>query len=217
VLAVETNSTTDNPLVFADSSDDGGGAVLSGGNFHGEPVAMACDYMAIAAAELGSISERRIENLVNPDISGLPPFLAREAGVGSGLMIAQVAAASLVSENKSLAHPASVDSIPTSANQEDHVSMGTIAARKAREILTNAEHVIGIELFAAAEAMEHRRPLVSGPGVEAAHAVIRTRVAPLLEDRLLATDFAAMSELMASGALLAAAEGASGPVVGLTS
>jgi histidine ammonia-lyase len=211
VLVREANSTTDNPLVFADD-----GTIVSGGNFHGEPVAMACDYMAIAAAELGSISERRIENIVNPDISGLPPFLARDAGVGSGLMIAQVTAAALVSENKSLAHPASVDSIPTSANQEDHVSMGPIAARKARDVVANAEHVIGIELMCAAEALEHRRPLRSGPGVEAAHAAIRTRVAPLVEDRLLATDFAAMSELMASGALLDAAERAAGAVVGLS-
>ena len=210
VLAVETNATTDNPLVFADD-----GSVVSGGNFHGEPVALACDYMTIAAAELGSISERRIENLVNPDISGLPPFLAREAGVSSGLMIAQVTAAALVSENKALSHPASVDSIPTSANQEDHVSMGTIAARKARDVVRNAERVVGIELLCAAEAMEHRRPLRSGPGVEAAHAAIRERIAPLVTDRLLANDFAAMDELMTSGALLAAAERAAGPISGL--
>jgi histidine ammonia-lyase len=206
VLVREANSTTDNPLVFTED-----GAVISGGNFHGEPVAMACDYMTIAAAELASISERRIENLVNPDLSGLPPFLARDAGVGSGLMIAQVVAAALVSENKALSHPASVDSIPTSANQEDHVSMGAIAARKARDVVRNAERVIGIELMCAAEAMEHRRPLRSGPGVEAAHALIRTRVAPLLADRLLATDLAAMDELVTSGALLVAA----GMVVGL--
>jgi histidine ammonia-lyase len=206
VLLREANATTDNPLVFAED-----GAVVSGGNFHGEPVALACDYMTIAAAELGSISERRIENLVNPDISGLPPFLARDAGVGSGLMIAQVTAAALVSENKTLSYPASVDSIPTSANQEDHVSMGTIAARKARDVVRNATRVVGIELMSAAEAMEHRRPLRSGPGVEAAHAAIRRRVAPLVHDRLLATDFAAMDELMASGALLDAA----GTVAGL--
>jgi len=211
VIVREMNATTDNPLVFAED-----GSVVSGGNFHGEPVAMACDYLAIAAAELGSISERRVENLVNPDLSGLPPFLARDAGVGSGMMIAQVTAAALVSENKSLCHPASVDSIPTSANQEDHVSMGPIAARKARDVVTNAERVLAIELLCAAEAMEHRRPLVSGPGVEAAHAVLRTRVAPLVEDRLLATDIAAVGELMASGALLAAAEHAAGAVVGLT-
>jgi len=210
VLLREANSTTDNPLVFAED-----GAVISGGNFHGEPVAMACDYMTIAAAELGSISERRIENLVNPDISGLPPFLARDAGVGSGLMIAQVAAAALVSENKTLSHPASVDSIPTSANQEDHVSMGTIAARKARDVVANASHVLAIELMAAAEAMEHRRPLRSGKPIEAAHAAIRARVAPLLEDRLLATDFAAMDELMASGTLLEAAQRVGVSVAGL--
>jgi histidine ammonia-lyase len=211
VVVREANATTDNPLVFADD-----GAVVSGGNFHGEPVAMACDYLAIAAAELGSISERRIENLVNPDISGLPPFLARDAGVGSGLMIAQVAAAALVSENKSLAHPASVDSIPTSANQEDHVSMGTIAARKARDVVANAERVLAIEFLCAAEAMEHRRPLRSARPVEAAHAEIRSRVKPLVADRLLATDIAAVAELMASGALLSAAEKAGGRVVGVS-
>jgi len=215
VLLREANSTTDNPLVFAHSSDGGEIAIISGGNFHGEPVAMACDYMTIAAAELGSISERRIENLVNPDISGLPPFLARDAGVGSGLMIAQVAAAALVSENKTLSHPASVDSIPTSANQEDHVSMGTIAARKARDVIGNASHVLAIELMAAAEAMEHRRPLRSGKPIEAAHAAIRKRVAPLVEDRLLATDFAAMDELMASGTLLEAAQRVGVSVAGL--
>jgi histidine ammonia-lyase len=201
VLVREANSTTDNPLVFVED-----GAVVSGGNFHGEPVAMACDYLAIAAAEIASISERRIENLVNPDISGLPPFLARDAGLCSGLMMAQVTAAALVSENKVLAHPASVDSIPTSANQEDHVSMGPIAARKARDVVANAERVLAIELMAAAEAIEHRRPLRSGKGVEAAHAAIRKSVAPLVHDRLLATDFAAMSELMASGTLLAAVD-----------
>jgi histidine ammonia-lyase len=211
VVVREINATTDNPLVFAED-----GVLVSGGNFHGEPVAMACDYMAIAAAELGSISERRVENLVNPDLSGLAPFLARDPGLCSGLMMAQVTAAALASENKALAHPASVDSIPTSANQEDHVSMGPIAARKARDVVANAERVVAIELLCAAEAMEHRRPLRSGPGVEAAHAAIRSRVAPLVEDRLLAADFAAMDELIESGAILAAAERASGPVVGLT-
>jgi histidine ammonia-lyase len=210
VLERETNSTTDNPLVFAADGD-----VVSGGNFHGEPVAMACDYMTIAAAELASISERRVETLVNPDLSGLPAFLAKDPGVESGLMIAQVAAAALVSENKSLAHPASVDSIPTSANQEDHVSMGPIAARKARDVVRNAERVVAIELLCAAEALEHRRPLRSGPGVEAAHAVIRRRVKRLTGDRVLAKDFVAMDGLVASGALLAAAEGAGAGLVGL--
>jgi histidine ammonia-lyase len=210
VLVREANSTTDNPLVFTDD-----GSVVSGGNFHGEPVAMACDYLAIAAAELGSISERRIENLVNPDISGLVPFLARDAGLGSGLMMAQVTAAALVSENKSLCHPASVDSIPTSANQEDHVSMGPIAARKARDVVANAERVLAIEFLCAAEAMEHRRPLKSARPVEAAHAAIRKSVKPLLHDRLVAKDIAAALELMASGELLAAAEKAGGRVVGI--
>ncbi len=207
VLVREANSTTDNPLVFADD-----GAVVSGGNFHGEPVAMACDYMAIAAAEIGSISERRVESLVNPDLSGLPAFLAVRPGVESGLMIVQVAAAALVSENKSLAHPASVDSIPTSANQEDHVSMGPIAARKARAIVRNAERVIGMELLCAAQALEHRRPLRSGRGVEAAHALLRETIPPLAGDRLLARDLEAVDALVTSGALLAAAGSASGPL-----
>ncbi len=210
VLVREANSTTDNPLVFPDI-----GEVVSGGNFHAEPVALACDYMAIAAAELGSISERRIENLVNPDLSGLPPFLATEPGVCSGLMMAQVTAAALVSENKSLAHPASVDSIPTSANQEDHVSMAPIAARKARMICENTEVVLAIELLAAAEALEHRRPLFSGTGIEAAHEVIRSRVPKLTDDRVLAPDIEAVQDLIASGAIIAAAEEIVGPLIGL--
>ena len=210
VLVREANSTTDNPLIFADDR-----AVLSAGNFHGEPVAMACDYLAIAAAELASISERRIESLVNPDLSGLPAFLTPDPGVNSGLMMAQVTAAALVSENKSLAHPASVDSLPTSANQEDHVSMGSIAARKARDIVANAEHVLAIELFAAAQALHMRRPLRSSDAVEAALAVLRETVPPLEGDRLLANDFARMLDLVRSEALLDAAEAVAGPIVGL--
>ena len=210
VLVREANSTTDNPLVFPDI-----GQVVSGGNFHAEPVALVCDYMAIAAAELGSISERRIESLVNPDLSHLPAFLATEPGVCSGLMMAQVTAAALVSENKTLAHPASVDSIPTSANQEDHVSMAPIAARKARAICENVEVVLAIELLAGAEALEHRRPLFSGTGVEAAHEVIRSRVPKLTGDRVLAGDIGAIQDLMASGAILDAAEEIVGPLIGV--
>lgn len=201
VLEREANATTDNPLVFAED-----GAVVSGGNFHAEPVAMAADYMTIALAEIASISERRVENLVNPDLSGLPPFLAKEPGVESGLMLAQVTAAALVSENKTLAHPASVDSIPTSANQEDHVSMGPIAARKARAVAANASRVLAIEFLAAAEAFEHRRPLRSGPAVEAVHAAIRSAAEPLRGDRVLSVDIEAIDGLIRDGSLLRAAD-----------
>lgn len=211
VLVREANATTDNPLVFTDSGD-----VVSGGNFHGEPVAMACDYLKIATAELASISERRIESLVNPDLSGLTPFLSPDPGVNSGFMMAQVTAAALVSENKVLAHPASVDSVPTSANQEDHVSMGPIAARHARDVVANAERVLVIELLCAAQALHLRRPLRSGAGVEAAIEVLRDHVPPLAEDRLLADDFAQVHELMRTQLLLIAAEAAAGPIVGLT-
>jgi histidine ammonia-lyase len=210
VLVREANSTTDNPLVFPDI-----GQVVSGGNFHAEPVALACDYMANGVAELGSISERRIESLVNPDLSNLPAFLAPEPGVCSGMMMAQVTAAALVSENKTLAHPASVDSIPTSANQEDHVSMAPIAARKARQICENTQTVLAIELLAAAEAIEYRRPLLSGTGVEAAHEVIRSHVPRLTDDRVLSADMETIAALMSSGALLEAAEEIVGPLIGL--
>jgi histidine ammonia-lyase len=210
VLVREANAGTDNPLVFADTGD-----VVSGGNFHGEPVAMACDYMKIAVAELGSISERRIESLVNPDLSGLPPFLSPDPGVNSGFMMAQVTAAALVSENKVLAHPASVDSIPTSANQEDHVSMGPIAARHARDVVGNAERVVAIEILCAAQALHLRRPLRSGAGVESAIEVLRDHVPPLADDRILAEDFAQVLELMRTQLLLIAAESVAGPIGGL--
>jgi len=210
VLVREANSTTDNPLVFVED-----GAILSGGNFHGEPVAMACDYMTIGVAEIASISERRIESLVNPDLSGLQPFLTPLPGVNSGLMMAQVTAAALVSENKTMSHPASVDSLPTSANQEDHVSMGPIAARKARSVVENSERVLAIEFIAAAQAIHLRRPLKSGTAVEAAIEVLRESVPPLAEDRLLANDFQAVGELIESGRMLAAAEAVAGPLTGL--
>lgn len=201
VVEREMNATTDNPLVFPE--DD---AVVSGGNFHGEPVALACDHLALLAAEIGSISERRTETLVNPDLSGgLPAFLASHPGVESGYMIAQVTAAALVSENKSLAHPASVDSIPTSANQEDHVSMGPIAARKARSVVRNAERVLQIEILCAAEGLERRRPLRTGHALEAVVAALRTRVPAATSDRILANDFEAVDTLYCEGAFLAAA------------
>jgi histidine ammonia-lyase len=211
-LETELNAATDNPLVFPDPNDPGaGGAVLSGGNFHGAPVALAMDVLSIAGAQVAAISERRIERLVNPDYSGLPAFLSRAApGLHSGLMIAQVTAAALVSENKALAHPASVDSIPTSAGFEDHVSMGPHAARKAREVVRNAETVAAIELIAAAQAVEMSAPLRTSPPLEAARAALRERVPPLVEDRPLAADIAAALALIREHEVIRRVEAALG-------
>ena len=172
VLEREINSVTDNPLIFATEQE-----VISAGNFHGQPVALAMDYAKLAIAELANISERRVAFLQDSSLSGLPAFLAESGGLHSGLMITQYTAASLVSENKVLAHPASADSIPTSANQEDHVSMGTIAARQAAMILENARTVVAIELLNAAQALEFHKPLEPGPGTKAALGTIRERVA----------------------------------------
>jgi histidine ammonia-lyase len=183
VLAREINSATDNPLVFAD-----GNAILAGGNFHGAPLGYVCDYAAIALADLASISERRIERLVNPDLSGLPAFLTPRPGLSSGYMMLQVMVASLVGENKILAHPASVDSIPTSANKEDHVSMGMTAALKLRSVLDNLEIVLAGELLAACQAMEFRKPLEPGEGTGKAYALVRQAVAPLENDRQISPD-----------------------------
>ncbi len=204
-FVVEMNAATDNPMVFADT-----GEILAGGNFHGQPVALAADVMAIALASLASISERRAERLVNPALSGLPAFLAREGGLHSGLMMAQVTAAALASENKPLAHPASVDSIPTSAGKEDHVSMGPTAAWKAARIAANASRVLAIELLAACEAIDFRRPLRSSPPLEAVHALVRTRVASHGQDRALSPEIEALAELVRSGSALGAAEAACG-------
>ncbi len=190
-LAVEMNSATDNPLVFARD-----GITLSGGNFHGEPIAFAADFLAIALAELASISERRIEKLTNDAFSGLPPFLVENAGLNSGFMMAQVTAAALVSENKVLAHPASVDSIPTSADKEDHVSMGMTAALKLRSVLVNARRVLAIELVAAAQGIDLLRPLVSSPPLEALHALVRGAVPKWTEDREMAPALAAGEALL---------------------
>lgn len=181
VLEVELNSATDNPLVFG--QETGTGAVLSGGNFHGAPVAAALDFLAIAVTDLASISERRIAAIVDPTTSGLPAFLAAEPGLQSGFMQQQVTAAALVSECKGLAHPASIDSIPTSANKEDHVSMGVWAARKAEQVVTNAERVLAIELLAAARGIDIRRPLRSSPALEALHDRIREGVPARDQDR----------------------------------
>jgi histidine ammonia-lyase len=210
VLQREINSVTDNPLVFP--SDDGA-ELISGGNFHGQPLALALDLAAIALAELANISERRVEQLVNPALSsGLPPFLAPDSGLQSGFMIAQVAAASLVSENKVLCHPASVDSIPSSAGKEDHVSMGSVSARKLLQVLTNVRHGLAIEAITAAAGVDLRAPLQPSLGVRAAVAAIRERVAPFTEDRPLHRDIEAAAALLASGALRARCEEATGPL-----
>ena len=194
-LAIEANAVTDNPLVL------GPGEIVSGGNFHAEPVAFAADMLAMAVCEIGNLAERRIALLVDPVMSGLPPFLARDAGLNSGFMIAQVTAAALASENKQRAYPASVDTIPTSANQEDHVSMATHGAFRLLEMAKNAASIIAVELMAAAEAIEHHRPLKTSPRLEPVLALIREKIAPLTEDRYLAPDLAAATELVLSGAL----------------
>lgn len=206
VLAIEINSATDNPLVFPD-----GGEVISGGNFHGQPLALPLDYVTCALAALAGICERRIERLVNPHLSGLPAFLAPPGGLHSGYMLAQYTAAALVSENKVLSHPASVDSIPTSGNQEDHVSMGAAAARKARQVLRNAQQVLGIELVVACQAQEFGRGR-RGRGTEAAYRAVRARVEHLAADREIAADLAHGLALVESGAVLDAVENAIGAV-----
>jgi len=205
VIEAESGSATDNPLVFAaDEAGSGSGheaaEILSGGNFHGAPLAMAFDYAAIALTDLMSISERRVDRLVNPDINeGLPPFLSTSPGVSSGLMIAHVAAAALLNESKVLSHPASVDSVPTSGGKEDHVSMGMTAALKLEQIVGNAEHLLAIELMSAAQGLEYRKPLRPARALEAAQAVVREFVAPLTSDRELSSDIAALAAAIRAG------------------
>jgi len=210
VIDIEINSTTTNPLIFPDTEE-----VRLGGNFHGQPVAMAADYLSMGLAELGSVSERRIERLVNPQLSELPAFLVKEGGINSGYMIGQYAAAALVSENKVLAHPACVDSIPTSANKEDHVSMGTIAIRQSREILTNVENVVAIELLCAAQAYDlltETRRLQAGVGTREAYRVIRSHVPYMSQDRELYKDMETMVAVLRSGEILEAVEAAVGRI-----
>ncbi len=208
VLGREINSVTDNPTVLL---TDEGADLISGGNFHGQPVALALDLAAIAAAELANISERRVEQLVNPALSsGLTPFLAPNSGLHSGFMIAQVASASLVSENKVLCHPASVDSIPSSAGREDHVSMGSISARKLGQVIVNVRASLAIELLTAAAGIDQRRPLKPSKGVAAAVAMVRTTVPELLEDRPLHKDIEAVRRMLESGALIRAVTAAVG-------
>jgi histidine ammonia-lyase len=200
-LDIEMNAATDNPMVFAET-----GELLSGGNFHGEPVAIAADLLAIAVAELGAISERRIERLVNPALSDLPAFLTPEGGIQSGLMLAHVTAAALASENKSLAHPASVDSIPTSANKEDHVSMGVIAARQAAQVVANVRRILAVEILAACQALEFHKPLRSSPALDAAHGLVRSAVAPYDTDRLLAPEIERLAEWVRDGSVVSRVE-----------
>jgi histidine ammonia-lyase len=201
-VSVELNAATDNPLVLLEE-----GEIVSNGNFHGQPLAFALDALAIAVAELANISERRTERLVNPSLSdGLPPFLVAEGGLNSGFMIPQYVAASLVSENKVLAHPASVDSIPTSAGQEDHVSMGNTSGLKALRVLDNAERTLAIELLAGAQAIEFLAPLRPGRGVAATHDFMRTLSPRLVEDRSLASEIEHVAAAIRSGVVVAAAE-----------
>jgi histidine ammonia-lyase len=197
-LLIEANAVTDNPLLFPDD-----GAIVSGGNFHAEPVAFAADTLALAIAEIGALAERRIALLIDANLSGLPAFLVREPGLNSGFMIAHVTAAALASENKSLAHPASVDSLPTSANQEDHVSMATFAARRLDQMAHNTSVIVGIELLAAGQGIEFHRPLASSEHLEHVHAQLRRRVAPFDADRFFAPDIEAARQMVVHGELSA--------------
>ncbi len=212
VVTTEINSATDNPLIFPDD-----GVHLEGGNFHGQPIAFVLDFLAIALAELANISERRIERMVNGSLSGLPRFLTENGGLNSGLMLAQYTAASLVSENKVLAHPASVDSIPTSANQEDHNSMGSVSAHKLWQVLRNVQTVIAIEMMVATQGIDFSRAtpksrshMKAGKGVEAAYHTVRKHIAHLKQDRVLAEDIATAIHIMKNGAVLNAVERAVG-------
>jgi histidine ammonia-lyase len=200
-LLIEANAVTDNPLIFEEVMNDSPGqfTVISGGNFHAEPVAFAADTLALAIAEIGALSERRIALLIDTSISRLPAFLVPKPGLNSGFMIAHVTAAALASENKSLAHPASVDSLPTSANQEDHVSMATFAARRLTDMAHNTAYIVGIELLAAAQGIDFHRPLTSSTVLEQAHACLRSAVSFYDEDRYLAPDIEAAQQLVLAG------------------
>ena len=211
VVYREVNSATDNPLVFAEEGD-----VLSGGNFHGEPVALAMDHAALAIHEIGSISERRIESLVNPTLSeGLPPFLTAESGLNSGFMMAQVTAAALVCETRTLLGPASAESLPTSANQEDHVSLAPLAARRAAAVADEVATILAIELLAAARGLDFRKPLRPGTGVAAAYDLLRETLPERDDDRPLGPEIEAVKARVLTGEILAAAEAAVGPLAGI--
>ncbi|MDQ2778527.1 MAG: histidine ammonia-lyase [Pseudomonadota bacterium] len=218
VLLREANAVTDNPLVFAEDEGDVGsagpvgglGCLISGGNFHAEPVALAADAMAVAIAEVGAIAERRIAMLIDSNVSRLPPFLTANAGLNSGFMIAHVTAAALASENKSHAHPASVDSLPTSANQEDHVSMATFAARRLQPMIANVARILAIEWLAAVQGIEFLRPLQTSAPLEQAHALLRARCAAMPEDRYLAPDIEAAADMVVGAALSPVLQGLPG-------
>jgi len=195
VFQIEASAVSDNPLIFAEGDE-----VVSGGNFHAEPVALAADALAVAIAEIGALAERRIALLIDPTLSGLPPFLVQHGGVNSGFMVAQVTAAALASENKSLAHPASVDSLPTSANQEDHVSMATFAARRLGDMAANSAGIVAIELLAAAQGIDFRAPLKTSPRLQEVHALVRSRVGFYAHDRYFAPDITAIQALVEAGA-----------------
>jgi histidine ammonia-lyase len=200
-LVIEANAVTDNPLIFSGTDE-----VLSGGNFHAEPVAFAADVLALASVEIGSIAERRIALLVDPKMSGLPAFLAQDSGVNSGFMMAQVTAAALVAENRMLSHPASVDSIPTSANQEDHVSMATHGARRVLTMAANTLNVIAIEFLAACQGIDFRKPLKTSPLLQQAHDALRAQVPFATEDRLLALDIEAAAGVVRLASVQSLAE-----------
>jgi histidine ammonia-lyase len=195
VLEIEINSSTDNPLVFADT-----GEIVSAGNFHAQLIAEALDFLTIVCADLASISQQRIERLLNPDLSGLPAFLARDPGVECGFMIAQVAAVDVLSELRVISHPASVDSVTTSANKEDHVSMGMEAARKARRAVGCLQYVLAVELMCAAQALDFLKPLAPGVGAAAGYELVREHVAPLDGDRVLSGDIESLRDVVAGGA-----------------
>ncbi len=201
-LLIEANAVTDNPLVYAERDE-----VISGGNFHAEPVAFAADTLALAIAEIGALAERRIALLIDSSCSGLPPFLVASSGLNSGFMIAHVTAAALASENKSLAHPASVDSLPTSANQEDHVSMATFAGRRLHEMAENTATIVAIELLAAAQGVDFHRPLATSAHLAKVHALLREKVAFFDKDRLFAPDIEAAKQLVVTGQISAACQG----------
>jgi histidine ammonia-lyase len=197
IVLIETNAVSDNPLIFASDND-----IISGGNFHAEPIAMAADTLALSIAEIGALSERRFALLIDQHFSGLPPYLVHNAGINSGFMAAQITAAALASENKSLAHPASIDSIPTAANQEDHVSMATFAARRLLTMAENTKAIIALELLAACQGIDLRRPLKTSPKLENAHNLLRNAVPFYEEDRFFAPDITAAKTLVNSGELL---------------
>ncbi len=201
VLSTELNAVTDNPLIFVESKE-----VVSGGNFHGEALALAMDYMAMGLAEICNISERRVEKMMNPSFSDLPAFLVKESGLNSGLMIAHVTTAALTSENKYLCHPASVDSVPTSTDKEDHVSMGVTSGRKLHEVLFNVKHCLAIELLCNTQALEFQRPLKTSPALEAVHTLIRKHVPIIESDRVFSKDIEKIVKLIDSNELLSAVE-----------